>query len=132
MSVNRVILVGNVGGKPEKKNGSTSVTTFSLATHEERKGKNGEKIRRTEWHRIVTFGKLADICAEYLKKGREVYVEGSIRSSIYRDKDGQEKQSYDIIASEVKFIGPASPREKSDAPAEEEPVSDLSEDLVDL
>jgi single-strand DNA-binding protein len=106
--INKVILVGNLGSDPELRStgGGTSICTFSLATSESWTDKNsGEKQERTEWHRIKIFGRLGEIAAEYLKKGRQVYIEGSIRSDKYTGKDGVEKYFTDIIASEMQMLG---------------------------
>lgn len=132
MSINKVILVGNVGNDPELKKSDkatgTSVTTFNVATHETRKDKNGDKVKKTEWHRIVTFGKLAELCNEYLKKGRQVYVEGQIRSRTYKDKEDKEQRIYEIIASDVKFMGNANGASKPTAEA----PNDENDSLVDI
>lgn len=98
MSVNRVILIGRLGRDPDLKTGSFTVCNFSLATSKKVKGEE-----KTEWHNIVVFGKLAEICAQYLKKGRQCYVEGEIRYEKYQ-KDGQEKNITKIIANEVTFL----------------------------
>lgn len=106
--VNKVILVGNLGADPETRytpNGG-AITTIRIATSESWTDKaSGQKQERTEWHRVKFFGKLAEIAGEYLKKGRQVYVEGSIRSDKYTDKDGVEKYSTDIIANEMQMLG---------------------------
>ena len=106
--VNKVILVGNLGADPDKRStqGGTTITTLSLATSESWKDKQtGEKKERTEWHRVKLFGKLGDIAADYLQKGRQVYIEGSIRTEKYTDKQGIEKYATDIIASEMQMLG---------------------------
>lgn len=106
--VNKVILVGNLGSDPElRSTGSgTSICSFSLATSESWTDKqSGEKQERTEWHRIKIFGRLGEIAAEYLKKGRQVYIEGSIRTDKFTGKDGVEKYFTDIIASEMQMLG---------------------------
>jgi single-strand DNA-binding protein len=106
--VNKVILVGNLGSDPELRStgGGTSVCSFSLATSESWTDKqSGEKQERTEWHRIKIFGRLGEIAAEYLKKGRQVYIEGSIRTDKFTGKDGVEKYFTDIIASEMQMLG---------------------------
>ncbi len=105
--VNKVILVGNLGRDPETKYTpqGTAVVTFSLATSENRKDKDGNWKEHTEWHRVVVFGKLAENCGQYLKKGRQVYVEGSIASRSYKDKEGQERTMYEIRASQIVFSG---------------------------
>ncbi len=106
--INKVILVGNLGSDPELRStgGGLSICTFSLATSESWTDKqSGEKQERTEWHRIKIFGRLGEIANEYLKKGRQVYIEGSIRSDKYTGKDGVEKYFTDIIASEMQMLG---------------------------
>ena len=106
--INKVILIGNLGSDPELRTtgGGTAVCSFSLATSESWTDKqSGEKQERTEWHRIKVFGKLAEICGEYLKKGRQIYVEGSIRTDKFTDKDGVEKYFTDIIASTMQMLG---------------------------
>lgn len=106
--VNKVILLGNLGADPETKYtaGGTAITTVRIATSESWTDKqSGKKQERTEWHRVKFFGKLAEIAGEYLKKGRQVYVEGSIRTDKYTDKEGVERYATDIIASEMQLIG---------------------------
>lgn len=106
--VNKVILVGNLGQDPEVRytGGGTAVTTLSIATSESWTDKqSGEKQERTEWHRVKLFGKLAEIAGEYLKKGKQVYVEGSLRNDKYTDKDGIERFTTDIIANEMQMLG---------------------------
>lgn len=106
--VNKVILVGNLGNDPEVRftASGTAIGTLSVATSESWNDKNtGEKQERTEWHRVKLFGKLAEIAGEYLKKGRQVYIEGSIRTEKYTDKQGVEKYSTDIIASDMQMLG---------------------------
>jgi single-strand DNA-binding protein len=106
--INKVILVGNLGSDPElRSTGSgVSICSFSLATSESWTDKqSGEKQERTEWHRIKIFGRLGEIAAEYLKKGRQVYIEGSIRTDKFTGKDGVEKYFTDIIASEMQMLG---------------------------
>ncbi|MGH8158819.1 MAG: single-stranded DNA-binding protein [Rhodanobacter sp.] len=106
--INKVILVGNLGADPELRStgGGLSICTFNLATSESWTDKqSGEKQERTEWHRIKIFGRLGEIAHEYLKKGRQVYIEGSIRSDKYTGKDGVEKYFTDIIASEMQMLG---------------------------
>lgn len=106
--INKVILVGNLGADPETRYtaGGGAITTIRVATAESWKDKaTGEKQERTEWHRIKFFGKLAEIAGEYLKKGRQVYVEGSLRTDKYTDKDGVERYTTDIIANEMQMLG---------------------------
>lgn len=106
--VNKVILVGNLGQDPDVRytGGGTAITTISVATSESWTDKqSGQKQERTEWHRVKLFGKLADIAGEYLKKGRQVYIEGSLRHDKYTDRDGIERYTTDVIASEMQMIG---------------------------
>lgn len=106
--INKVILVGNLGRDPEVRyspNGS-AVANVTIATSESWKDKNtGEKQERTEWHRVVFFGKLGEIAGEYLRKGSQVYVEGSIRYDKFTGQDGQERYYTDIVADEMQMLG---------------------------
>ena len=105
--VNKVILIGNLGADPETRyttNGG-AITTIRLATSESWTDKAGQKQERTEWHRVKFFGKLAEIAGEYLKKGRQVYVEGAIRTDKYTGQDGVEKFSTEIVANEMQMLG---------------------------
>ena len=127
--INKVILVGNLGNDPDTKYtaGGMAITRISLATTSVRKGKDGaEPVERTEWHRVVFFGKLGEIAGEYLKKGSSVYVEGSLRYDKYTGQDGVEKYSTDIVADEMQMLGvkgeggsaaPARPQRQAAAPA---------------
>jgi single-strand DNA-binding protein len=106
--VNKVILVGNLGADPEVKYtaGGAAICTLSVATSESWKDKqSGEQQDRTEWHRVKLFGRLAEIAGEYLKKGRQVYIEGSIRTDKYTDKEGVQRYSTDIIGNEMQMLG---------------------------
>jgi len=106
--INKVILVGNLGADPEVRYtaGGTAIASLSIATSEQWTDKqSGQKQERTEWHRVKLFGRLAEIAGEYLKKGRQVYVEGSLRTDKYTDKQGVERYSTDIIASELQMLG---------------------------
>ena len=107
MSVNKVILVGRLGKDPETRytSGGQAVCHFSMATDESYKDRNGERQKRTEWHRITVWGKQAEIAQQYLKKGAQIYLEGSIRSSEWTDKEGQKKTSYEINASNFRMLG---------------------------
>ncbi len=109
MSVNKVILLGNLGKDPEIKYSASGapICRFSLATNESFKDKAGTAQKRTEWHSVVCFGKLAEICGQYLTKGRQVYIEGSIRSGKWEDRDGNERKSYDIVARYMQMLSPA-------------------------
>ncbi|MEX1829358.1 single-stranded DNA-binding protein [Luteibacter sp. CQ10] len=106
--INKVIIVGNLGADPETRytGSGTAITSLRIATSENWTDKqSGEKQERTEWHRVKLFGKLAEIAGEYLKKGRQVYIEGSLRTDKYTDKDGVERYSTDIIANEMQMLG---------------------------
>ena len=105
--INKAILVGNLGNDPDTKytQGGMAVTRISLATTSVRKDKDGNNQERTEWHRVVFFGKLGEIAGEYLKKGSQVYVEGEIRYDKYTGQDGQERYSTDIVANEMQMLG---------------------------
>lgn len=105
--INKVILVGNLGNDPEVRysQSGSAITTISVATSESWKDKDGNPQERTEWHRVKFFGRLAEIAGEYLKKGRQVYIEGSLRTEKYTDKNGIERYTTDIIASEMQMLG---------------------------
>lgn len=105
--INKVILVGNLGNDPDTKytQGGMAITRISLATTSVRKDKDGNQQERTEWHRVVFFGKLGEIAGEYLRKGGQCYVEGSIRYDKYTDAAGVEKYSTYIIADELQLLG---------------------------
>jgi single-strand DNA-binding protein len=127
--INKVILVGNLGDDPETKytQGGMAVTTIRLATSSVRKDKEGNTQERTEWHRVKFFGKLGEIAGEYLRKGRQVYVEGSIRYDKFTGQDGQERYFTDIIADEMQMLGSAEGRggdrpERGDRPARPAPA----------
>ena len=105
--INKAILIGNLGADPEVRYtpSGTKVTNFRIATSDNRKDKDGNWQKHTEWHQIVTFGKLADICGEYLSKGKQVYVEGRIQTRSWEDRDGQKRYSTEIVASDMKMLG---------------------------
>ncbi len=105
--INKVILVGNLGNDPDVKytQSGMAITRISLATTSVRKDKDGNQQERTEWHRVVFFGKLGEIAGEYLRKGSSVYVEGSLRYDKYTGQDGVEKYSTDIVADEMQMLG---------------------------
>ena len=107
--VNKVILVGRLGRDPELRYtpDGTAVANFSVATSDEWKDRNtGEKRERTEWHRIVAWRRLAEICGEYLSKGREVYIEGSLQTREWTDKEGQKRYTTEILARDMQMLGP--------------------------
>ena len=126
--VNKVILIGNVGGDPETRympNGN-AITNITLATTDSWKDKQtGQQQERTEWHRICFFNRLAEIAGEYLKKGSKIYIEGSLRTRKWQDKDGQDRYVTEIVANEMQMLdsrggndsGTAAPRQAAQAPA---------------
>jgi single-strand DNA-binding protein len=106
-SVNKVILVGNVGRDPEIRytQGGTPVANFSLATTDRFKNRSGENEERTEWHRIVAWGRLAEICSEYLQKGKQVYIEGRLQTRDWEDKEGNKRYTTEIVAQVMQMLG---------------------------
>ena len=106
-SVNKVILIGRLGKDPEVKYtpSGTPFARFTLATDESFKDRSGEQQRRTEWHTIVAWSKLAEICGEYLTKGKQVYIEGSIRSRQWEDQSGNKRTSFEIVARDMRMLG---------------------------
>ena len=105
--VNKVILVGHLGRDPELRytqNGQ-AVANFSLATSESYSKRDGEREERTEWHRIVAWGRLAEICGEYLSKGRQIYIEGRIQTREWEDREGEKRRTTEIVAREMQMLG---------------------------
>jgi single-strand DNA-binding protein len=105
--LNKVLIIGNLGRDPEVRTtqSGSQVATLNVATSERQKGRDGNWEEHTEWHRVVCFGKTAENVARFLKKGRTVYVEGKIRTNKWKDKDGQDRYTTEIIADNVRFIG---------------------------
>ena len=106
--INKVIIVGNLGNDPETKYmpSGSAVTNLSVATNESWKDKQtGEQKDRTEWHRVAMFGRLAEISAEYLRKGSQVYIEGKLRTRKWQDKQGNDRYSTEVIADEMQMLG---------------------------
>ena len=134
--VNKAILVGRLGADPEVRYtpDGTMITNFRMATDEQWKDKNGEKVQKTEWHRIVTYRKLAEICGKFLHKGSLVYVEGRIQTRAWDDKEGVKRYTTEINASDMRMLD--SKGQRSDVSSEEPPPSHsgadahLSEDDV--
>ena len=128
MSVNKVILVGNLGRDPEVRytTGGSAVANFTMATTERwNDSQSGEKKERTEWHRIVVWGKQAEIAGEYLRKGRQIYVEGSLQTREWTDREGNKRYTTEVKALRFQMLGrrddaPA-PTPRDDAPAVAEP-----------
>lgn len=128
MSVNKVILVGRLGRDPETRYTSSgqAVCNFSMATDRSYRDRSGQTQKATEWHKIVAWGKLAEICQQYLKKGSQVFLEGRIQSRQWDDRDGNKRTSYEIVANEMRMLGArpgapgaAEPGVAPEAPAEE-------------
>lgn len=105
--VNKVILIGNLGADPEVRftPGGQAVANFRIATSESWTDKSGQKQERTEWHRIVVWGKLGELCGEYLKKGRQCYVEGRLQTREWNDKEGKKNYTTEVVANQVVFLG---------------------------
>jgi len=106
MSVNKAIIVGNLGSDPELRftQSGKAVTNFSLATNEKWKNKDGELQEETEWHRVVVWGPQAESCEKYLSKGRQVYIEGKIKTREWEDKEGNTKYTTEVVAQTVQFL----------------------------
>ena len=120
--INKVILVGNLGADPETRAmpSGSSVTNISIATQESWKDKNtGDQQERTEWHKVVFFGRLAEIAGEYLKKGSQVYVEGKLRTQEWQDREGKDRWTTEVVANEMQMLGG---RAGSGAPAAQGPA----------
>ena len=129
-SVNKVILVGNLGADPETRyqTSGEAITNIRVATTDKWKDKaSGEMKEATEWHRIAFFGRLAEIAGEYLKKGSQVYIEGRIRTRKYQDKDGNDRYSTDIIGDRMQMLGSRAgagePREPGEPKGEAKPAA---------
>jgi single-strand DNA-binding protein len=138
-SVNKVILIGRLGKDPELKYtaGGTPMARFTLATDEGFKDRSGEQQKRTEWHTIIAWGKLAEICGEYLTKGKQVYIEGSIRSRQWEDQSGNKRTSYDIVARQMTMLGsradserPAQTVKPDQAAAEPPPEPEITDEDI--
>ncbi|MBU1053130.1 MAG: single-stranded DNA-binding protein [Proteobacteria bacterium] len=105
--LNKVMLIGRLGKDPEIRytNAGVAIANFTIATSEDWKDKaSGEKKERTEWHRIVAFGKLGEICGEYLSKGKQVYIEGRLQTRAWDDKDGNKRYTTEIVSSDMQFL----------------------------
>ena len=107
MAINKVILIGNLGQNPEVRYSPSgqAICNLSIATNEAWTDKNGQKQEKTEWHRVVVFGKLAELCGQYLTKGRQAYLEGKLQTRSWQDKDGQTRYTTEVVAQQVQFLG---------------------------
>ena len=105
--VNKVIVIGRLGADPEVKtvSGGNTVARLSVATSENWTDREGKKQERTEWHRVVVWGKLAELCGKYLTKGRQAYIEGRLQTRSWEDQQGQKKYTTEIVANTVQFLG---------------------------
>jgi single-strand DNA-binding protein len=105
--LNKVLLIGNLGQDPEERSleNGTEISRFSLATSETYKDRNGEKVEKTEWHKVVAFGKTAEVCNRYLTKGSQVHVEGKIQTRRFTDKEGVERYMTEIILNNLVMLG---------------------------
>ena len=114
--VNKAILVGRLGADPEVRytNSGTAVANFNMATSVNFTDKNGEKTEKTEWHRIVAFGRLGEICGEYLSKGKQVYIEGRLQTREWEDRDGNKRRTTEIVAGTMQMQGAASDKVRGD------------------
>jgi len=134
-SVNKVILVGNLGADPELRytSSGTPVASFSVATREQWTNKGGEKEEKTEWHKIVAWARLGEICGEYLHKGKQVYIEGRLQTRSWEDRDGNKRYTTEIVAQTMQMLGPAGKEgrveSKSEAFPVEEPISVPEDDI---
>jgi len=127
--VNKVILLGRLGADPEMRftSNGTAVANFRIATSERWTNPDGEKEERTEWHRIVAFGKLGEICGEYLTKGKQVYIEGRLQTRTWEDKSGNKRETTEIVATVMQMLGSAGggkAPEKGEPSYVEEPAKD--------
>lgn len=120
MSLNKIFLVGNLGGDPELRttSGGQSVTTFNIATTRRWNNRDGQPQEETEWHRIVVWGRQGENCKEYLHKGRQVLVEGRIQTRQWDDKDGNKRYTTEIVAQNVQFLGGGKRGDTAPAPTE--------------
>lgn len=140
-SVNKVLLIGHLGADPETRYlpSGEAVANLRLATTETWKDKNGNKQEQTEWHRVSFFGRYAEVCSQYLKKGAQIYVEGSIRTRKYQDKDGQDRYATDIRGDRMQMLGsrpassgdkpPAQPAAAPSKPAGDSGFNDFEDDI---
>lgn len=124
--VNKVILIGNLGRDPEIRytTGGQAVANFTVATTESYKTKSGEKQEATEWHRVVAWGKLAEICGEYLNKGKMVYIEGTLRTRSWEDKEGKTRWTTEIMAREMQMLSSAGGRQEREGGGRDDRMPD--------
>ena len=128
--VNKVILIGNLGRDPEIRytTSGQSVANFPIATTEVGGSKEGERQEYTEWHRIVAWGRLAEICGEYLTKGKTVYIEGSLRTRSWEDKEGNKRWTTEVVARDLQMLSPSQAKPEQKAELSEDKPDDFSID----
>ena len=129
-AVNKVILIGNLGRDPEIRYTASgqAVANFTLATSETRTSKDGGKQEFTEWHRIVAWGRLAEICGEYLSKGKMIYIEGALRTRSWEDKEGRKRWTTEVFAQSMQMLSPAGQKSAPDSQSDEEFTEDFEVD----
>lgn len=125
-SINKVILIGNLGADPEVRYtpSGKAVANFRIATTEQWKNKEGSNEERTEWHRVVAWGRLGEICGEYLHKGKQVYIEGKLQTRSWEDREGNKRFTTEIVAQTMQMLGPAGKEGKASTPDERYPVEE--------
>ena len=130
--INKVILIGNLGADPEVRyaQSGTAVANFRIATTETWRKADGEREELTEWHRIVAFGKLAEICGQYLSKGMRVYIEGRLQTRKWEDRDGNQRFTTEIVAREMKMLSPRTGGGQQQQQLEEPPFPEPMDDDV--
>ncbi|HUU80657.1 MAG TPA: single-stranded DNA-binding protein [Acidobacteriota bacterium] len=133
--VNKVILIGNLGANPEVRYtpSGRAVANFRIATSEQWNTKEGQKEERTEWHRVVAWGRLGEICGEYLHKGKQVYLEGRLQTRAWEDRDGNKRYTTEVVAQTMQMLGPAGKEATAESADErfstEEPISIPDDDI---
>ncbi len=133
--INKVILIGNLGADPEVRYtpGGKAVANFRIATSEQWTDKDGQKQDRTEWHRVVAWGRLGEICGEYLFKGKQVYIEGKLQTRGWEDRDGNKRYTTEVIAQTMQMLGSVGKEGKAESPDErfpaEEPIAIPDDDI---
>lgn len=137
-SLNKAMIIGNLGKDPEVRytQSNKAVATLTVATSEKFKDNNGELQERTEWHRVVVWNRLAEICQQYLKKGSKVYIEGKIQTNAWEDKEGQKRYTTEILGLTMTMLdskgsGGSSSNNNTPAPQQETPPVDISADIDD-
>ena len=134
-SLNKVMLIGNLGADPELRYtpSGAAVANFRIATKDQWTNKEGERQERTEWHRIVAWRRLGEICGEYLHKGRQVYIEGKLQTRSWEDQDGNKRWTTEIVAQNLQMLGPGGrgerTSEKDYSPSIEEPINVPEDDI---